>query len=138
MKKPNHEIIANIISIILFILIVIGVSILVIKDVEETVEASSYTVLHQEAQNELNLYNQIVENEYEGLIYYSESRFNYNNLYLPTKEVNPESGKAGLCGLQNSTDNNLWEQDQLCEEYMIERYGSWKTAWEFHEKKGWW
>ncbi len=151
-SKAKYEIYINLISIIMFIALCVFVSINIAMDTNDikddtktntngnTIElmASPYTVLPGEVQNEINLYNQIVDNEYERNIYYTESRFDYNNLYLPTKEVNPSSGKAGLCGLQDSTDNDVWSQDKLCEEYMLDRYGDWKTAWEFHEQNGWW
>ncbi len=165
MKQTKIEIYYKITSIIMFIMIVIFVCMLIISTpAEETVkeepikeesvkeesvkeesvkeesvkEIVKESKLPQETANEINLYNQIVDSKYEANIYKAESSFDYNNLYLPTKEVNPESGKSGLCGLQNSTDNDVWSQDALCEDYMIERYGDWKTAWEFHEQNGWW
>ncbi len=159
MKQTKIEMYYKVTSIIMFIMIVIFVCMLIIstpteEPVKETTQVETVkeeptkeetdkeivkeSKLPQETANEINLYNQIVDSKYEANIYKAESSFDYNNLYLPTKEVNPESGKSGLCGLQNSTDNDVWSKDALCEDYMIERYGDWKTAWEFHEQNGWW
>ncbi len=85
------------------------------------------------------IYDKIIDNDpYKEYIYFTESSFTPDNIYQATKEVNDQSGKAGICQLQNGTENDVWNQDELCTEYMISRYGSWQEAYEFHKENGWW
>ncbi len=147
--KTKEQKIQNRISLLFFILLTILLWFLLPQtnnesEYTEEVKAEQIDSKTEEKQEttqeaELRIYNQIIGgNEYKAYVYWVESKFAYNNIYLPVKEVNPDSGKIGICQLNTSHGDDLWEQDAKCESYMESRYGSWETAAEHERNEGWW
>ncbi len=143
MKDSNNK--ASIVTIAIIgsiIAFFIGFVLELVVTLNNPIEVEASEVTTQEA--ELKMFNEVMnvgsfeERISKEYIYYIESGFSYNNIYLPVNEINKSSGKIGVCQLHTSYGKNLWEQDKDCTKYMEARYGSWKNAYEFHKRNGWW
>lgn len=90
-------------------------------------------------QQEQSEYDRVIKgNEDKAFIYYNESGFAPNNIFLPVRVTNEQSGKVGVCQLHTGYEKDLYEQDKDCESYMESRYGSWSNARDFWEQNNWW
>ncbi len=133
-KKSKIQLLIDFIVIIILLLLIAATA-PAAQETKEITPAPTLTIQEQETIE----YNDIIQdNEAKAFIYYNESGFAPNNIYLPVKETNKKSGKKGICQLHTEDGKDLNQQDKDCTNYMEHRYGTWEAAQQFWVENGWW